>query len=136
MTINTVNADGNVFSGAPSLSAYSNTVQTSPKFFNYGTLHRFANGGVFAEAGPEAVMPLTRMGNGKLGVASSGNGGVNISIYNQASQDTEVDQNVRKNDSGGYDIELFIRKVMMNDLGKNGPFTQGLASNFGLRRSA
>jgi len=25
---------------------------------------------------------------------------------------------------------------MMNDLGKNGPFTQGLASNFGLRRSA
>ena len=136
MTINTVNADGNVFSGAPSLSAYSNTVQTSPKFFNYGTLHRFANGGVFAEAGPEAVMPLTRMGNGKLGVASSGNGGVNISIYNQASQDTEVDQNVRKNDSGGYDIELFIRKVMMNDLGRNGPFTQGLASNFGLRRSA
>lgn len=136
MTINAVNADGNVFSGAPSLSAYSNTVQTSPKFFNYGTLHRFANGGVFAEAGPEAVMPLTRMGNGKLGVASSGNGGVNISIYNQASQDTEVDQNVRKNDSGGYDIELFIRKVMMNDLGKNGPFTQGLASNFGLRRSA
>lgn len=136
MTINTVNADGNVFSGAPSLSAYSNTVQTSPKFFNYGTLHRFANGGVFAEDGPEAVMPLTRMGNGKLGVASSGNGGVNISIYNQASQDTEVDQNVRKNDSGGYDIELFIRKVMMNDLGRNGPFTQGLASNFGLRRSA
>jgi lambda family phage tail tape measure protein len=136
MTINTVNADGNVFSGAPSLSAYSNTVQTSPKFFNYGTLHRFANGGVFAEAGPEAVMPLTRMGNGKLGVSSSGNGGVNISIYNQASQDTEVDQNVRKNDSGGYDIELFIRKVMMNDLGRNGPFTQGLASNFGLRRSA
>lgn len=136
MTINTVNADGNVFSGAPSLSAYSNTVQTSPKFFNYGTLHRFANGGVFAEAGPEAVMPLTRMGNGKLGVASSGNGGVNISIYNQASQDTEVDQNVRKNDSGGYDIEFFIRKVMMNDLANNGPFTQGMAGNFGLRRTA
>jgi len=130
------NAIGNVFSGAPSLSAYSNTVQTSPKFFNYGTLHRFANGGVFAEAGPEAVMPLTRMGNGKLGVASSGNGGVNISIYNQASQDTEVGQNVRKNDSGGYDIELFIRKVMMKDLSSNGPFTQGMASNFGLRRTA
>ena len=136
MTINTVNADGNVFSGTPSLSAYSNTVQTSPKFFNYGTLHRFANGGVFAEAGPEAVMPLTRMGNGKLGVASSGNGGVNISIYNQASQDTEVGQNVRKNDSGGYDIEFFIRKVMMNDLANNGPFTQGMAGNFGLRRTA
>lgn len=137
MTIQALpSALGNVFSGAPSLSAYSNTVQSSPKYFNFGTLHRFANGGVFAEAGPEAVMPLTRMGNGKLGVASSGNGGVNISIYNQAGQDTEVGQNVRKNDSGGYDIEFFIRKVMMNDLSNNGPFTQGMASNFGLRRTA
>ncbi|MGI9142994.1 MAG: phage tail tape measure C-terminal domain-containing protein [Fluviibacter sp.] len=61
---------------------------------------------------------------------------VNLMVYNQTGEQTETSQNVRQNDSGGYDIELFIRKVMMNDLGKNGPFTQGLASNFGLRRSA
>jgi lambda family phage tail tape measure protein len=136
MTISALpSAMGNVFSGAPSLSAYSNTVQTSPKFFNFGSLHRFANGGVFAEAGPEAVMPLTRMGNGKLGVESSGSG-INIVVNNMASDDTNVEQQVRRNESGGFDIEFFIRKVMMTDLSNNGPFTQGMANNFGLRRKA
>ena len=80
-------------------------------------------------------MPLTRMGNGKLGVQSSGNNAPNITIYNQASQDTEVEPRVNRNESGGYDIELFVRKVMMSDLKSNGPFTQGMASNFRLRRS-
>lgn len=137
MTITALpSALGNVFSGAPSLSAYSNTVQTSPKFFNFGSLHRFANGGVFAEAGPEAVMPLTRMGNGKLGVHSNGGNGVNISIFNQASQDTEIEPRVNRNESGGYDIELFVRKAMLDDAKRNGPHTQMLSSMFGLRRSS
>jgi lambda family phage tail tape measure protein len=73
-------AKGGVFSDSPSLHAYANTVQTSPKTFAYGNVHKFAKGGVFAEAGPEAVMPLARDTAGRLGVKSQGGSGRPISI--------------------------------------------------------
>ncbi len=48
------NAKGGVYD-SPSLSAYSNGVYSSPQLF------AFAKGaGIFAEAGPEAIMPLAR----------------------------------------------------------------------------
>ncbi|EDL5735695.1 hypothetical protein CWG78_24450, partial [Salmonella enterica subsp. enterica serovar Halle] len=37
---------------------------------------KFAKGGVFAEAGEEAIMPLTRDSAGRLGVRAQGGGGV------------------------------------------------------------
>ncbi|WP_273703962.1 phage tail tape measure C-terminal domain-containing protein, partial [Candidatus Accumulibacter vicinus] len=67
-------AKGNVFSGSPSLHQYANTVQTSPVTFSFDKLHKFARGGVFAEAGPEAVMPLSRDSAGRLGVKAQGGG--------------------------------------------------------------
>jgi TP901 family phage tail tape measure protein len=67
-------AKGGVFSGSPSLHAYANTIQTTPKYFGTGTVHKFAKGGVFAEAGPEAVMPLSRDSAGRLGVKAQGGG--------------------------------------------------------------
>lgn len=62
-------AHGNVFS-APGLSAHSNTVVDEPTFFGYDRhLTAFASGaGLMGEAGPEAVMPLSRMSGGDLGV--------------------------------------------------------------------
>lgn len=63
----TFNAKGNVYD-SPSLSAYSNGVFQTPQLF------AFAKGaGVFAEAGPEAIMPLTRAADGSLGVRAIGN---------------------------------------------------------------
>lgn len=63
------NAKGNVYD-SPSLSAYSNGVFQTPQLF------AFAKGaGVFAEAGPEAIMPLTRAADGSLGVRAVGTGG-------------------------------------------------------------
>ncbi|MFB5041390.1 phage tail tape measure protein [Enterobacter hormaechei subsp. xiangfangensis] len=62
----TFNAKGNVYD-SPSLSAYSNGVFQTPQLF------AFAKGaGVFAEAGPEAIMPLTRAPNGDLAVRAVG----------------------------------------------------------------
>lgn len=62
----TFNAKGNVYD-SPSLSAYSNGVFQTPQLF------AFAKGaGVFAEAGPEAIMPLTRAPDGSLGVRAVG----------------------------------------------------------------
>ncbi|HHA1715901.1 phage tail tape measure protein [Enterobacter kobei] len=62
----TFNAKGNVYD-SPSLSAYSNGVFQTPQLF------AFAKGaGIFAEAGPEAIMPLTRAADGSLGVRAVG----------------------------------------------------------------
>lgn len=62
------NAKGGVYT-SPSLSAYSGQVYSSPQFF------AFAKGaGVFAEAGPEAIMPLKRGPDGSLGVGVHGAG--------------------------------------------------------------
>ncbi len=38
------------------------------------------NLGVAGEAGPEAILPLTRGANGELGVRSSGGGGMNVTV--------------------------------------------------------
>src|SRR5690606_4362379 len=67
------NAMGAVYD-SPSLSAYSGGVYSTPQVF------AFANGGVpragvFGEAGPEAIMPLKRGRDGKLGVAAEGGAG-------------------------------------------------------------
>lgn len=55
--------------------AFTNSIVNTP------TLFKFANGskfGVMGEAGPEAVMPLMRGANGKLGVQAHGGGGTKI----------------------------------------------------------
>ncbi|WP_395326941.1 phage tail length tape measure family protein [Novosphingobium sp. BL-8H] len=57
--------------------AFTNTVVSTP------TLFRFANGGALGEmgeAGPEAIMPLSRDSSGKLGVRASGGGSRNASV--------------------------------------------------------
>lgn len=70
-----LNAKGGAYASA-SLSAYSNSIVSSPTYF------AFAKGaGLMGEAGPEAIMPLTRSADGSLGVRvvgsqtpASGNG--------------------------------------------------------------
>ncbi|EGJ2280055.1 phage tail tape measure protein [Escherichia coli] len=60
----TPNADGGVYQSAD-LSRYSGTVVNRPTFF------AFAKGaGVMGEAGPEAILPLRRGADGRLGVVA------------------------------------------------------------------
>lgn len=60
------NAKGGVYD-SPSLSAFSGGIYHTPQMF------AFARGaGIFAEAGPEAIMPLRRGPDGVLGVKSAG----------------------------------------------------------------
>ena len=48
---------------------------------NKPTIFPFANGtGLMGEAGPEAIMPLQRAANGKLGVIASGGGTTNVVV--------------------------------------------------------
>lgn len=82
----TANANGGVYN-SPGLSAYSGQVVSKP------TLFPFARGaGLMGEAGPEAILPLRRGIDGKLGVvAASGRSGgevnqtIQINIQNDGS---------------------------------------------------
>ncbi|EBE8003401.1 phage tail tape measure protein [Salmonella enterica subsp. enterica serovar Orion] len=61
-----LNAKGGAYASA-SLSAYSNSIVSTPTYF------AFAKGaGLMGEAGPEAIMPLTRSADGSLGVRMVG----------------------------------------------------------------
>ncbi|MCU3501264.1 phage tail tape measure protein [Enterobacter hormaechei subsp. hoffmannii] len=69
------NAKGGVYD-SPGLSKYVNGVYDSPQYFTFQGTSKFAKGGVFAEAGAEAIMPLTRDSAGRLGVRAQGGGGM------------------------------------------------------------
>lgn len=73
-------ANGAYFAGGRASFAYGGVV-------NSPTMFRFAQGGVMrpgimGEAGPEAIMPLRRGPDGRLGVSAAGAGGGGGSTYN------------------------------------------------------
>ena len=69
----TFNAKGGVYD-SPGLSKYVNGVYDSPQYFTFQGASKFAKGGVFAEAGAEAIMPLAKDSAGRLGVRAQGGG--------------------------------------------------------------
>lgn len=80
----TFNAKGGVYESS-GLSKYVNGVYDTPQYFTFQGASKFAKGGVFAEAGAEAIMPLTRDSAGRLGVRAQGAGNsghkINVDIY-------------------------------------------------------
>ena len=96
----TFNAKGGVYESS-GLSKYVNGIYDSPQYFTFQGASKFAKGGVFAEAGAEAIMPLTRDSAGRLGVRADGAGGsghqINVDIY------VDNKGNATTNTSGGGD---------------------------------
>ena len=76
------NADGGVYR-SPSLSRFSGQIVSSPRLFAFA-----AGAGVMGEAGPEAILPLSRGSDGKLGVRGGSANSVTVNIYgiNNASE--------------------------------------------------
>lgn len=102
--------------GGTGLAPYRNQVVSQPTFF------AFAQGGVFGEAGPEAIMPLTRTPGGDLGVRAIGGGVVNnINIIDQAG--VAVQRTERPNGSGGVDIDLVLDKKVAGQINRHGSST-------------
>lgn len=129
----TKNANGNVYS-SPSLSSYSGGVYSTPQFF------AFANGaGVFGEAGPEAIMPLKRGKDGKLGVASEGMGGaVTVNVINNTDAQARTER--RTDGRGNSIIDVVIERTkaaIASDIGSgNGAVPAAMQSSYGLKRTA
>lgn len=110
-------ADGAAF--ATGLEPYVNGVYDRPTYFTMGVPMRFASGGVFGEAGPEAIMPLTRLPGGKLGVESTGGtGNVQVNIYNGSNEKATVRQSTTSN--GGKTIEVLIGDVVAKQMNTQG----------------
>ena len=84
-------ADGGAFSGGSQIQAYADGgVVGSPTYFGMSG----GKTGLMGEAGPEAIMPLKRGANGKLGVQMEGNGG-GVTINQNINISTGVQQTVR-----------------------------------------
>ncbi|ELI9006916.1 phage tail tape measure protein [Enterobacter roggenkampii] len=99
------NAKGGVYD-SPSLSAFSNGIVRNP------TMFAFAKGGagIMGEAGPEAIMPLTRAPDGSLGVrAVGGGGGQSVSSAPQVYITIDGNGNTQTQATTGY--EQFAREV-------------------------
>lgn len=110
--------------------AIAGTTAANGKVFNNGRVLPFARGGIvnkptlfpmkngtglMGEAGPEAIMPLTRK-NGKLGVEASGNQTV-VNIYNQSQSQIET----RQREDGGMDVIIKrVNQALMSERTSSG----------------
>lgn len=109
-------ANGDIFKNGNVIPFAKGGVVSKP------TVFPMANGGtgLMGEAGAEAVMPLRRMSNGRLGVeASNGNDGkaVQVNIYNQSNSQVET----RKRDDGSMDIIIKrVNEALMNERTSSG----------------
>ncbi len=83
--------------------------------FDTPNLFQYSGGlGVLGEAGPEAIMPLTQLGGGKLGVSAAGTGGVNNHFYIDArGADIGVEQRLEQLSKrlGGLDASIERRAI-------------------------
>jgi lambda family phage tail tape measure protein len=127
----TKNADGNVYSGA-SISAYSGSVVSKPTFFARG-------GNVMGEAGPEAILPLKRGSDGKLGVStdSSGSGmNVTVNLIESTGNGGQVNQ---KQEGNNLTLDIMVEKIE-GMMGRNISQGRGIAPTmerqYGLNRAA
>ncbi|WFY38027.1 phage tail tape measure protein [Citrobacter braakii] len=115
----TFNAKGGVYESS-GLSKYVNGVYDTPQYFTFQGASKFAKGGVFAEAGAEAIMPLAKDSAGRLGVRAQGGGGgqpqVNIDIYVDNKGNTSSNSSGDGNAAAralGKEIEAKVTEVLM-----------------------
>ncbi|WP_213354667.1 phage tail tape measure protein [Citrobacter freundii] len=113
----TFNAKGGVYESS-GLSKYVNGVYDTPQYFTFQDASKFAKGGVFAEAGAEAIMPLAKDSAGRLGVRAQGGGQpqVNIDIYVDNKGNTSSNSSGDGNAAAralGKEIEAKVTEVLM-----------------------
>lgn len=116
--------------GVPSLSAYANSIVSSP------TIFPFAKGvGLMGEDGPEAIMPLTRMSNNDLGVKVSG-GGMVVNIIESPGNGGKT-QSRQENGVNILDVMVEqIKSSIASDINRgNGVVPQAITKSYGLNRA-
>lgn len=115
--------NGGVFRGGRELKKFANG-----GIVNGPTMFPMASGvGLMGEAGPEAILPLTRR-NGRLGVEASP---VNVTVINNSSAQVRT----RSSADGGLTIEV-IEEAMATAITRGGnKIDAALSRGYGLRRA-
>lgn len=112
-------AKGGVFKGGDIVPMANGSIVGEP------TLFPMSDGrtGLMGEAGPEAIMPLTRTREGKLGVVSSGGGGATkveltnkVELINQTGRQMEAKQGGTR-----FDGKQLITGIILKDIHSYGP---------------
>lgn len=111
--------------------AFSNGVYNSP------TMFAFANGGKFGvmgEAGPEAVMPLTRRSDGSLGVRADGIGGGSPVVVNVINNSNAQARTQERQTEQGTTIDVMIDEMVAQKLGQTGTASNQALTAFNNRQ--
>jgi tape measure domain-containing protein len=88
--------------------AFTNQVVSAPTYFRYGGGFGL---GLMGEAGPEAVVPLARMGDGSLGIRTGGGDTrVVVNIINKSG--AEVRQEEHEDGHGNKQVDVFIGEMV------------------------
>ena len=112
---------------------FTNAIVQSPTFF------RFASGagfglGLMGEAGPEAVMPLSRGTDGSLGVNASGIGGMQFSlrvvINNYSTEEVAATETI--GDDGQRQLEVTIGTLINGHI-SSGKADKALSARYGIK---
>ena len=118
MIMGAFQADGGAWQGGSQIQAYANGgVVGGP------TMFPMAGGktGLMGEAGPEAIMPLKRGSNGKLGVQMEGGGGDNVVIHQNFNFQANGDESVKKLIAqAAPQIANMTKSSMLNDRRRGG----------------
>lgn len=107
---------------------FTNSIVTQP------TLFRFAKGtGLMGEAGPEAIMPLKRDGQGRLGVsAQNAQPKVEVIVNNNSQAQAQTTETV--DSRGNRKIEVTIGDMVANEMSRTGSTTQRtMQAGYGLQ---
>ena len=137
------NANGNVFGGSgihafANGGTFTNSIVDSPTPFKFASGGGFANG-VMGEAGPEAVMPLTRGADGKLGVQSSGSSGGNSVVVNIIESPGNGGQQSQSSSNGVDTLTIMVEKIknaVAGDILKGGNnISAAMSQTYGLNRT-
>lgn len=98
---------------------FTNQIVSSPTVFKFAKGSRF---GVMGEAGPEAVMPLTRSADGSLGVRSVG-GSQEPVIVNVINNSNATARTEERQTTHGKEIDVIIDQLVSQKINQQGSST-------------
>ncbi|MGN7613052.1 phage tail tape measure protein [Magnetococcales bacterium HHB-1] len=130
----TANAHGNVISNGRVVPFAKGGIVTMPTYF---PMHNGA--GLMGEAGEEAIVPLSRMANGNLGVQGvPSNVQVNIVVENNAGPNVQASARSERDGNGNQMIRILVEQVE-HTMGANIARGEGIAplleSQYGISRA-
>jgi phage-related minor tail protein len=117
------NAQGNAFGPNGVMAFAKGGVVNSPTVFPFASGGSFKTG-LMGEAGPEAIMPLSRGADGDLGVKAN----ISVNVHNNAGASVSVQEN-------GNDIDIIINKIASDISRGGGKVARSMERAYGVSRA-